>query len=319
MLDIKKNELLSKHTSFRLGGPAKFFVVAESVEAVKEALEWAKEKTLEYFILGGGSNVLFSGAGFDGLIIRIAIRDIEIQENNLIAGSGAPLFLAIKKSVEAGLSGLENLSGIPGTIGGAVCNNAGAYGSSISDHFIFAEVLHPNGRVEEMEKKDFKFAYRQTVLKYAQSPTLHIYKPKPIILRAKFALSPGNKEELEQKILEKIKLRAAKEPKGFCAGCAFKNIKGPAVAELLEKINFSPDEKNLFFSRSAIPASWFIERADLKGKKIGGAYVADEHANYIMNGGAAKSEDVIMLISLIKQQVRDKFGVQLEEEIEIVY
>ena len=303
---------MSKHTSFRLGGPAKFFVVAENVEAIKEAVSWAKEKNLKYFILGGGTNLLFSDAGFDGLIIRVAVKDIEIQENKLIAGAGAPMFLAIKKAVEAGLSGLENLAGIPGTIGGAVCNNAGAYGSSVSDYFVSAEVLYPDGHTEEMKKEDFKFSYRQTVLKSWQGNN------KPIILQATFALSLGNKEDLEQKIMEKIKLRAAKEPKGFCAGCAFKNIKGQAAAELLEKINFSPDEKNLFASRGAIPAAWFIERAELKGKKINGAYIPKEHANYIMNDGTAKAEDIITMISFIKQQVRDKFGVQLEEEVEII-
>lgn len=319
MLEIKRDENLSKHTTFHLGGPAKYFVVVKNAEEIKEAFAWAEKNNQKYFILGGGSNVLFSDAGFDGLVIKIAFTDIEITGNEIIAGAGAPLFLAIKKAAEAGLAGLENLSGIPGTVGGAAVNNAGAYGKSFADAVAKAEILVPaprsSGAPERsgVDKSWFQYEYRGSKLKYWSAPS-----PKPVILQVWLKLSLGNKEELEQKIMEIVKTRVKKDPKGFSAGCAFKNIKGGAVAEILERHNFSPDEINLFSSRGAIPAAWFIERAELKGKKIGGAYVASEHANYIMNDGSAKSDDVTMLISFIKQQVRDKYGVQLEEELEIV-
>lgn len=315
MLDIKQNEPLSKYTTFHLGGAAKFFVVVKSREELKEALNFAKEKNLKIFILGGGSNLLFSDAGFDGLVVKLAIMDIIIEGEMIAAGSGAPLLLVVKKAADAGLSGLENFAGIPGTVGGAVCGNAGAYGKSMSDVVEKAEIMNVGHSVsysvEIVGKEWFDFQYRESRLKHCQGE-------KPIILKVWFKLSHGNKEALQEKIAELLNARQKKEPKGFCAGCAFKNIKGLQVAEFLEKINFSPDEKNLFGSRQAIPAAWFIEHADLKGKKIGGAYIAAEHANYIMNDGAAKADDVIMLISFIKQQVRDKFGVQLEEEVEIV-
>jgi len=312
MLNIQQNEPLSKHTSFRLGGPARFFVVAETTEAIKEALEWARQNNQKYFILGGGSNVLFPDAGFDGLVIRVAYADIEMSGEEVAAGAGAPLFSLIKKTTENGLAGLENLSGIPGTVGGADCNNAGAYGSSFADFFTGAEIVFPDGRIETANKDWMQYDYRASKMKYWTNGG------KPAMLKVFLRLSRGDKEALNERIKE-ILLQRTKSPKGFSAGCAFKNIKGQQVGEILERLSFSPDKKNLFLSRQAIPAAWFIEQAELKGKKIGGAYVAEGHANYIMNDGAAKSDDVIMLISYIKQQVQDKFGVQLEDEVELVH
>ncbi len=333
MLNILENESLSKYTTFHIGGLAKFFVVVKNVEEINEALAWAKEENLKYFILGGGSNILFSDTGFDGLIIKIAFMEIEINGEEMIAGAGAPLFLAIKKAAESGLAGLESLAGIPGTVGGAAANNAGAYGKSMSDIVLKAEILihgvilsesegsrdssprtaqNDNYKIEIVDKSWFEYEYRASRLKYYSDGG------KPVILRVWLAFKKSEKDLIDQKISEVLAARNAKEPKGFCAGCAFKNIKGGAVKELLEKINFLPEEKNLFASRGAIPAAWFIERAELKNKKIGGAYIPQEHANYILSDGTAKSEDVIMLISFVKQQVRDKFGVQLEEELEVV-
>lgn len=312
MIDIKKDENLSKYTTFHIGGAAKYFIVVKNIEEIKEALAWAADNGQKYFILGGGSNLLFSDAGYDGLVIKIAFTEIEINGEEMIAGAGAPLFLAVKKAAEAGLAGLESLAGIPGTVGGAAANNAGAYGKSMSDVITKAEILLPPSTIETKDKSWFEYEYRASRLKYWADGG------KPVILRVWLSLQKTEKDLIDQKISETMAARNGKEPKGFCAGCAFKNIKGEAVKELLEKINFSPEEKNLFASRHAIPAAWFIERAELKGKKIGGAYIPPEHANYIINDGTAKAEDVIMIISFIKQQVRDKFGVQLKEEIEIV-
>lgn len=316
MLNILENEPLSKYTTFHIGGAAKYFVIVKNVEEIKEALAWAEEHSQKYFILGGGSNLLFSDAGFDGLVIKIVFAEILISGEEMVAGAGAPLFLAVKKAAGAGLAGLESLAGIPGTVGGAAANNAGAYGKSISDILIKAEILTVGNResdsIKVVEKSWFEYEYRASKFKYWSNGG------KPVILRVWLSLKKTEKDLLDQKISEVMAARNAKEPKGFCAGCIFKNFKGHAVAELLEKINFSPEEKNLFASREAVPAAWFIERAELKGKKIGGAYIPAEHANYVLSDGTAKAEDVIMMISFIKQQVRDKFGVQLEEEIEIV-
>ena len=311
MLNILENELLSKHTTFRVGGPAKYFITVKSLEELKEALAFADEKGEKYFILGGGSNLLFGDKGFPGVIIKIVFIDIEFKSDVMIVDSGVPLILAVKKSIAESFSGLENFAGIPGTVGGAVCGNAGAYGKSMSDVLLRAELLI-NNKVEIVEASWFEFAYRYSKLKYWDGVG------KPVILRSWFKLEKGDKEELENIVKETIEKRREKEPKGFCAGCAFKNIKGDLVSKLLEKINCTPEERERFAKFGAIPAAWFIEYTDLKCKKIGGSYIPLEHANYVMNDGTATAEDIITMLSFVKQQVRDKFGVQLEEEMQIV-
>ena len=316
MLDFKQGEPLSKYTTFHIGGAAKYFVIVKNKEELIEALNFAREKSLKYFIFGGGSNFIFADEGYEGLVIKVAFDEIGIEGDEVFAGAGVPLLLLVKNAADAGLAGLENFAGIPGTVGGAVCGNAGAYGKSISDVVSRAEILtvghSVSYSVEVVDNSWFQYDYRASKLKYWTNPD------KPVLLKAWFKLTPGNKEEIQTKVKEILEARKLKEPKGFCAGCAFKNIKGPMVGELLGQDFFSPEEKNIFASRGAIPAAWFIDRAELKGKKIGGAYVPGEHANYIMSDGTATAQDVITMISYIKQQVRDRYGVQLEEEIQIV-
>ena len=322
-MQIKENEPLSKYTTFHIGGPAKYFVIVKNAEELREALKWAEEKGEKYFILGGGSNLLFSDNGFSGLVIKIAFMSVEIDGEEVIAGAGAPLLLVAKKAAEAGLAGIENLAGIPGTIGGAVCDNAGAYGGEIADAVQKAEILTVGSstsyQLEQVDKNWFEFEYRKSKLK--EWSRLNLDHQKPVILRVWLKLKNvgvQNSEPLQNRIKEVMQDRREKEPKGFSAGCAFKNIKGGQVAEILEKFDFTPEERERFGSREAIPTAWFIEKAGLKGKKIGGAYIPKEHANYLINDGTATADNVLQLISLIKQQVRDKFGIQLEEEIQII-
>ncbi|MFC1612424.1 UDP-N-acetylmuramate dehydrogenase [Patescibacteria group bacterium] len=349
MINIKENESLSKYTTFHLGGSAKYFVIVKNIEELKEALKWAEDKDVKYFILGGGSNLLFGDKGFDGLIIKLMFMDFKIDGGIVEAGAGVPLLLATKKSVEEGLSGLENLAGIPGTIGGAVVNNAGAYGADISKVVQKAEILtigvptsdskSKNTTIglreadsEIVDKEWFEFEYRNSKLKswtpsvisteatpFAGERSGEISSAgKPILLRIWLKLEKGNKEELQKRIEEIMQDRRDKEPKGFSAGCAFKNIKDEQAEELLKKINCTTEERERFSSRKAIPVAWFIEKAGLKGKKIGGAHIANEHANYIINDGTAKSQDVIDLIRFVQKEIKDKFEVELEEEVQII-
>lgn len=314
MLDIKQDELLSNHTTFHIGGEAKYFVVVKNAEELREVFEWAKERGEKYFVLGGGSNVLFSDDGFDGLVIKAQIMDFEIQDDVVILGAGLPLLLAVKKTATAGLGGLENFAGIPGTVGGAVANNAGAFGSSIGEFVEKAEILNfgfPKPKI--INRVWFDFKYRSSKLKASR-----LSLDAPILLRVWLKLQKREVGELENKIAEILGERASKEPKGFCAGCAFKNIKGEKVLELCEKFDFSPEERERFLSRKAIPTAWLIEHAGLKGKKIGGAYIPEEHANYIMNDNTAKARDIIEMIKFIKQKVKEKFEIELEEEIQII-
>jgi UDP-N-acetylmuramate dehydrogenase len=308
MLTIKEKIPLGDFTSFHLGGPAKYFVEVKSKNDLEEALKFAKEKKLNWFILGGGSNLLVSDQGFDGLVIKINNQGIEIQGTKIICGAGLFLSEAVSAARKNNLSGFEWATGIPGTIGGAISGNAGAYGSSISDNMEKVEVLdssQENFFWKNCSSGDCQFAYRTSIFEQ---------KKELIIFSAVFSLVLGKNEEVDDKMKKIIQERARKLPQNPSAGSFFKNpqVGNPEVLAEFEKDQGrkSPDGK--------IPAGWLIDQLDLRGKKIGGAMVSQEHSNFIINAGGAKAEDVIILASLIKQKVRNHFGVQLEEEVQSI-
>jgi len=305
MLDIKQDVLLSKYTTFRIGGPAKFFVEVKNEEELTEALKYAKDNNLDFFILGGGSNLLVSDNGFNGIIIKIQDTRYKIQKNIMEAGAGTPLALVVNESVNNGLTGMEWAAGIPGTVGGAVRGNAGAFGSSMSDAVESVKVLNiEESGIRNYESGKCEFGYRNSIFK--QDKNL-------LILSVTIKLESGNKEESQKKVQEIIAKRVAKQPKGVAsAGSFFMN---PVVKDEKLKKEFEED-RSIKCKGNKIPAGWLIDQAGLKGKKIGGAMVSEEHTNFIVNTGDATAEDVIMLVSLIKQQVRDKFGVELESEVQ---
>lgn len=355
---IKKDILLSLYTTFKIGGPAKFFCIAKNIEEIKEALEFARKNNLKIFILGGGGNLLVSDKGFSGLVIKIQNSKFKtcpreasgIQDSNIICGAGLALAKAVSESVKNGLAGLEWAAGIPGTVGGAICNNSGAFGGSMADIVENVEILDigclsstmigdwklkttpqpplsggeirispliRGGRgVEELENLEItKFTNKQCQFSYRSS----VFKEekKRIIISAVLKLKKGNQEESRKVISGYLKRRSEKQPLGHpSAGSVFKNpnINAKHLAELIKKY----PELETITRNNTIPAGWFIEEIGLKGKKIGGAMVSDKHANFIVNAGGAKAEDVVILISLIKQKVRNNFGIQLNEEIEYV-
>ncbi len=323
MIEIKENVPLKNYTTFRIGGPARFLVAVKSEEELIEALNYAKGNNLPFFILGGGSNLLVSDRGFDGLVIKNKLLAFSFQLSacTIEAGAGVPLALAVNKSVENNLTGLEWAAGIPGTVGGAVRGNAGAFGGSMGDIVEKVKVLEisndqflipnqisnpksqiPNKlQIKNYKLQDCQFGYRTSIFK--QNKNL-------IILSATIKLKSGNKEESQKKIKEIIAKRIAKQPKAASAGSYFLN---PVVTDqkLLEEFEH---DRGIKCKDDKLPAGWLIDQAGLRGKKIGGAMVSEEHTNFIVNTGAATAEDVIMLVSVIKQQVRDKFRVELIEE-----
>ncbi|OGI17647.1 MAG: UDP-N-acetylenolpyruvoylglucosamine reductase [Candidatus Moranbacteria bacterium RIFCSPHIGHO2_02_FULL_40_12b] len=305
MIKLEKNISLSNYTTFRIGGPAKFFIEVKNEEELLEALDYAKKNNLDFFILGGGSNLLVSDKGFDGLVIKMHNSSFLIHNSSLECGAGVPLAKAVRESVNSGLTGLEWAAGIPGTVGGAVRGNAGAFGGNASDVVKKVSVLNTEELgIKNYELSDCNFKYRDSVFK--QNKNL-------IILSAVFKLQKGNKEEGRKKIQEIIKKRISVQPQGMpSAGSFFVNpvVNNPKIIEEFEK------ETGKKSKESKVPAPWLIEQADLKGRQIGGAKVSEKHANYIVNTGNATAEDVIMLASIIKQQVRDKFGVELKEEVQ---
>jgi UDP-N-acetylmuramate dehydrogenase len=255
---------------------------------------------------------LVSDNGFDGLVIKIQnsrLRPTGGQAKKIIyAGAGVYLAELIKFSTSKNLTGLEWAIGIPKiTVGGAIVSNAGAFGKSMSEIIQKVIILDEKSQVANYNFKDCKFGYRESVFKH---------KKNLIILAAEIKLEKGDSKVSREKIREYIKKRKSSQPLEYpSAGSIFKNI---SFSEILpETLNKCPMLEE-FREAGKVPAGWLIEAVGLKGKKIGQAQISEKHANFIINTGNARAEDVIILISLTKQKVRNKFGLQLMEEIEYV-
>lgn len=304
-INIEKNVDLAPQTTFKIGGKADYFVQINNSDELKEAIVFAREKEIETFILAGGSNVLISDTGFRGLVIKMNIDEIEILGNKISCSAGARLSKLVKFSIENSLTGLEWAAGIPGTVGGAIRGNAGAFSGEMKDSIEEVEILDLTDEgleIKKIKRENFNFGYRDSLVKNNKNL---------VILSAIFSLKKGDKKESEILAKEIIKKRIFNQPSDFSAGSFFKNplIKDSQIIEKFEH------DKEVKMRGDKLPAGWFIEDLGLKGKKIGGAQVSEKHANFIINTGKARAEDVIILSSFLKQKVRDSFGVQLEEEV----
>jgi len=283
-LDIKENELLKNHSTFRIGGPAKYFVAVKSKEEILEAIKFAEEKKLPYFVFGNGSNILFRDEGYNGVAIKIRSTKSEIRNNVVIADAGVLLSEIIMKTVEAGLTGLEWGIGIPGTVGGCVAGNCGAFGKSISESVKKIKTLD-----KEYSKEECGFCYRDSKFKN--------YPPtggnKEIILEIELELKKSDKEKIREEIKNNLMQRKNRIPSYPSIGCIFKNPKPLSAGKL-------------------------IKECELKGIKIGDAQISETHTNFIVNLGNATAQDVLKLVKLCKQKVKEKFDVDLKEEIVIL-
>ncbi|MBU4298856.1 UDP-N-acetylmuramate dehydrogenase [Patescibacteria group bacterium] len=307
---LGKNILLKNYTSFRIGGRAKYFYIAKNKEDLIKAISAAKKFKLPFFILGNGSNVLVSDKGFDGVAIKMKNEKLKMKNYNskfkIFCESGIPLAKLISKSLQIGAFGLEWAVGIPGTVGGAIYGNAGAFGNSMKDIVKEVEVFNAKElRIKNYELRDCRFDYRDSIFKQ---------KKNLVILSAKIQLKKGKKEEIQEKMKEYLNERKKTQPLDFpSAGSIFKNYESRIMNyELLKEFS----EIKEFNKKGQIPAAWLIEKCGLKGKRLGGAKISEKHANFIVNLGKAKSGDVAGLINLIKQKVKKKIGITLEEEIE---
>jgi UDP-N-acetylmuramate dehydrogenase len=281
-MKIKENVPLAPLTSFGIGGAARFFFEPENEEELREALEFAKRKEVPFAVLGGGTNILVKDSGFSGLIIRLSgdFKRIEREGDAIIAGAAAPLSSLINQTVSFGLSGLEMLSGIPGTVGGAVIGNAGSFGTEIENTIKWVDVVRRDGEKERIERP--RFSYRNSSLR------------EMVVLRAGFSLKEDAIWRIEERREYVLKRRAETQPlSAKTAGCIFKNPKGISAAAL-------------------------IEEAGLADASSGDAAVSKKHKNFIENRGNAKATDVLNLIEMIKRGVYERFKVRLEEEIVIV-
>lgn len=305
MLDIKENIFLREFNTFKIGGKARYFVRVSTIDECRKAVKWAKEKKTPFFILGGGSNILFSDKGYDGLIIKIENQEVNFRGENVIAGAGVLFLKLILLCKEKSLGGLEWGAGIPGTVGGAIFGNAGAFGGDIKDNLKEVIVLDTESAKEKrLKNKECQFFYRNSIFKREK---------KYIIFSGVFALKKTEKKKIEKEIKEHIFYRKEHHPlEKPSAGSIFKNVKTKKLQpKLMEKFPEFKDAKE-------IPAAYLVAKANLKGKQIGGAKISEKHTNFIVNEKNAKAKDVIFLIEFVKKTIKEKFNIALQEEVIII-
>lgn len=295
---------LAQYTTFGIGGPAEYFFETESDEDLRAALRAARELSLPLTLIAGGSNIVASNSGVAGLVVRIAHGEIrELHEFVLEADAGVLLGDLIEAARRYGYAGLESLVGIPGTVGGAVFGNAGAYGRSVSEAIDTIRIF--DGMDErEISKKAGEFAYRTS-----------IFKSEPwFILSVRFCFSPGDPEALRERSEAVLAARLRNyKPDMRCPGSFFKNVLVRDLSlEVLDRI----DQSKVIEGK--VPAGYLLDAVGAKGTVLGGLAVAQHHGNLILNTGDAKSDEVKALAALLKQRVWERFGIALEEEIRYI-
>jgi UDP-N-acetylmuramate dehydrogenase len=292
-----RGEPMSRHTTLRAGGPADLFAPIASADALRDLVLLARKLRAPYLVLGAGSNVLVSDAGFRGLVILNKARQIEFETVHapaprVQAESGVILPALARECVGRGLAGLEWAVGVPGTVGGAVVGNAGAHGGDIAQSLVSAKILDSDGNVRDWAARELQFGYRTSWLK-SQAEHLESLLSRPVVLGAEFELRLATRQELEARAAELTEKRKRTQPPGASAGSMFKNPPGDYAGRL-------------------------IEAAGLKGARVGEAEISPVHANFIVNLGSASAADVYALICQAREKVAAQFGVRLELEIQLV-
>ena len=305
---FQKDVLLKNYTTYKIGGPAKYFFVVKSKEDLMVVAQAAKKMKLPIFILGGGSNLLISDKGFKGLVIKIDISDSEIKGDKAFVGAGANSTKLAYLSAEAGLSGLEWAAGVPGTIGGAIYGNAQAFGTKISGIIESIDALDLKSlEIKSFTKEQCHFSLKNSIFKKNKNL---------VIVSAVLQFKKDGTEQIKSKIKEFLEYRKTKHPVNFpSAGSVFVN---PEIKiknkKLLEKF---PELKE-YNEKGIIPAGYLIAKSGLAGKKIGNAQISEKHCNFIINTGNAKAKDVLSLIKLAKTKVKKIFDINLETEVQLV-
>lgn len=281
-----KDEPMSKHTTFKIGGPADAFCLPRSDEAVLMLVNYLKENEIPFFVVGNGSNLLVSDDGYRGVIIKIGhnMSDASICEDTVYAQSGVLLSMVCKMAAMANLGGGEALSGIPGSIGGAVYMNAGAYGTEIKDVCLSTTFITNDGCIKTLIGEAHEFGYRES----------YFSKNNGIVLSSTFKFTPDTKENISEKMLDYKTRRASKQPLDMpSSGSTFKRPEGHFAGAL-------------------------IEQSGLRGVSVGGAQVSEKHCGFVVNKGGATAKDVIELCDKIENTVFEKFGVKLEKEMKLL-
>lgn len=296
-MDILENEFMSKHTSFKVGGPARYYIKVCDKNELYQAVQFARKQEVPVFLLGNGTNLLVSDKGYSGAIITLGRDFSEIQDlgnGKFKVGAGATLGAFARRSIKLGFEGIHKLAGVPGSIGGAIYMNAGAYGQEISQTCVEVETFKADGPVQVRSAADCHFGYRHSIFQGSTD----------IILSATFLLKPASESGKDSSILEAemqecMAKRKASQPLNMPnAGSTFKRLETGAAN--------MPQQ---------IAPGYYIEQSGLKGFRIGGAEVSTVHANFIVNAGGATASDIKSLSEHVQKTVAENFGIQLQREI----
>ena len=283
---VLTEEPMRMHTSFQIGGPAEIFVQPATGDEVRQAICLAKEEQIPFFVVGNGSNLLVSDDGFRGMIVQIGrnLQEISVEDNVIYAQAGALLSRVARTALEHGLTGMEFAAGIPGSLGGAVAMNAGAYGGEMKDILTDAEVLTPDGEIKILSLEELDLSYRHSC----------IFDEDYIVLSVHLQLEQGDKTVIRNRMDELARARREKQPLEYpSAGSTFKRPEGYFAGAL-------------------------IQDAGLKGYTVGGAQVSEKHSGFVVNRGGATAEEVLFLIKQVQKKVKSRFGVTMEPEVRMV-
>lgn len=288
--NILEDEPMKKHTSFKIGGNAEFFVKVETLEQLQKILEFTQKNDIQLTVVGNGSNLLVKDSGIRGIVAKISIQGINININTtdgkaeIIVKSGTPIGFLAQKLYQEEITGFEELSGIPGTIGGAVVMNAGAHGKEMKDIVTEITAIDYEGKIHKFTNKEAEFDYRKSMFS----------NEKYIIVEAKLELQKGKKEEIKEKMDTYQQYRKEKQPIEYpSAGSTFKRGEDFITAKLIDELG-------------------------LKGFQVGGAQVSEKHAGFIINKENATADDVLKLTQIIKEKIYEKYGKKIELEVKII-
>lgn len=281
---VLKDEPMSKHTSLKIGGPADMFIKVNNLDELINILNIVKKHKLPLTVIGNGTNLLVKDKGIRGITIKLYLNQICFKGDEIEADAGVTIPVLAKKAYDNGLSGLEFASGIPGTLGGAIKMNAGAYGGEIKDIVLETTYLDKDLNLRTISNKEHNFSYRHSVFEDTED----------IIICTRLKLSKGNKENIKNKMEENLLKRKEKQPLDF------------------------PNAGSIFKRKNEYIVAQIIDKCGLKGYNIGDAYISEKHAGFIINKGAAKAEDVIKLIEHIKAVINKEYNIDLELEIKVI-
>lgn len=312
--NIKTYYSLAPLTTFKIGGPAKYYLETKDVSELQKVIKFCQKNNIKFKVIGGGSNFLVSDKGYDGLIIKYIDRNIDLIDGVFKVGSGVVLLNFINLSLEQGYAGQESLAGIPGTVGGAIYGNAGAYGLAIGDIIKSVKIIDEDGNIQILSREDCNFNYRKSIFSIV----------KCIILDAEIILEKKDNKEEKEIAKNNIMVRIEKHPLEYPnSGSWFKNVNltrdiQEKLSKTLSEVKGKEFDLTPFEKYMKIPAAWLIEKAGLKGYQIGGAQMSEKHANFLINKNQAQADDVVNLSNYVKKQIKEKYDIELEEEVQYI-